>query len=130
MGWISIEELYKYTTAKYTYNIIHSEDNHYFKEYLLANRNDQKRLSNKLGPHKTSIGRSNYTFYTYLYQSIDIYNNIPDNITRMTRPSLFKIWTKKFMKNNKINIPVNKLNPLNQINDPPYLEFPVGNLCE
>ena len=95
LGWMDIENLYKFAISKYTYRIIHSNQDHMFKSYLLSNRSDQKRMADKLGPHKISIGRSNATFPTYLYQAIDIYNKLPDNLTQMSQNSLFKIWLKK-----------------------------------
>ena len=97
---------------------------------MLYNRNDQKRQANKLGPHKPTIGRSHYTNNTYLYKAIEAYNRLPDKITRMNRFSLFKVWTKKYTKNNEIDIPENKLNPLNCTPDINYFLLPKDNNCE
>ena len=123
MGWMNVEKLNKFVIQKYTYRMINNDQEHYFRNYLLQNRNDQKRMACKLGPHKPQIGRSHFTQNTYLYRAIDIYNQLPDLITRMTRFSLFKLWLKKLNKNTRLEIPENQLNPINCIQDLDYLQI-------
>ena len=120
LNWMSLSELHSFTAAKYAHKIINSDSKHWFKEYLLANRSSRNRSAMKIGPHKVDIGRNNITQLTFLYSIVNIYNRIPDTITRFHQHSLFKLWLKKWHRNSDISIPINSHNPINMTEDPAY----------
>ena len=47
LNWMTVQELYNYTIIKYTHRTINTENEHFFKYYLLDNRTDRSRMSMK-----------------------------------------------------------------------------------
>ena len=131
MNWKNTNDLYEFSLIKYTHKIIMNENNpHNFRYYLLEGRNDLKRKSYKIGPHKPIIGRSQYTQSSYFYSTVNIYNKLPDNLTQIKKPSLFKSWLKKYFNDKNIQIPNNMMNPENIVEDPEsYFSYDTTSNC-
>lgn len=94
LNWLNMNVLYKYNSIKYIHNIIHSDSDHLIKHYLLANRSDINRNVNKIGPHKIEIGRNTITQSTLLYFAVSNYISMPDILSKIFRPRLFRQWLK------------------------------------
>ena len=129
LKWLNMDDLYKYTSIKYVHKTIHSDTDHFLKQYLLANRSDKNREAHKIGPHKPEIGRSNITQQTLLYSAVSNFNSLPDSLTKFTRPEIFKRWLKRWLIDKNIKIPVNQCNPINTILDPDYLYYDQHMMC-
>ena len=118
MKWLTLKEMYETSTQKYTHRIIHGSDNHFFKNYLLSNRNARNEYEEKLGPHKPYIGLSVHTQNTYLYQIITSYNKLPKEITMIRDPKIFKKWLKKFYLDKNIILKTRENpNPISYMED-------------
>lgn len=96
MKWLNIENGYKISISKYIHKIINGKEEHIFKNYMTENRSRKNQKQLKLGPHKPEIGKSHYTQKTFLYQAIDICNNLPKNITLIRENNIFKKWIKRY----------------------------------
>ena len=104
MKWLNAEKSYENATQNYIYKMINSDNDHYFKEYLTQNRNIRNRSQNKLGHHDPIMGQSTFTQKSFLYRSINLYNNLPKNLTLIKTQPNFKKWLKKYNIDNKIKI--------------------------
>ena len=130
LKWFNMSDLYKYNSIKYIHKTIHSDSDHFIKQYLLSNRNDRNRKVNKLGPHKAEIGRNYITQNTILYSAVSTFNSLPDRLTRITRHKMFRRWLKRWIVNKNVDIPINQFNPENLISDPDFLFFDNNLICE
>lgn len=118
MKWLTLKEMYETSTQKYTHRIIHGSENHFFKNYLLSNRNARNEYEEKLGPHKPYIGLSVHTQNTYLYQIITSYNKLPKEITMIRDPKIFKKWLKKYYLDKNIILKTRENpNPISYMED-------------
>ena len=124
-----MSDLYKYNSIKYIHKTIHSDSDHFIKQYLLSNRNDRNRKVNKLGPHKAEIGRNYITQNTILYSAVSTFNSLPDSLTKITRHKMFRRWLKRWIVNKNVDIPINQFNPENLISDPDFLFFDKNLIC-
>ena len=120
MNWLNIEQLVKFYTAKFTHRIIYTQFPIQFAQKMgveslvsenevpqnnplvLQNRN-RSRAANKPGPYPVNIVRT-YTSHmsqtSFIYRSFQIYNEIPDLITKIKKKNLFKKWYKRYLINN------------------------------
>ncbi len=83
LKWLKIEQLYKMSISKMTHKIINGMDDSYFKNYLISSRNIRNFENNKIGKHSPTMGFSIHTQQTFLYQIIQTYNRLPNELTKM-----------------------------------------------
>ena len=117
MGWLSIKQNLQNETAKTTHKIINNQEPEHmaFKmnmKFKNPNQPNTRMSGNgKLGNKPTSLGktktsRNHYRNYAYL-----VYQSIPEELTNIKTPYLFKRWYKRYLNNPK-NLPSShKLKP-------------------
>ena len=123
MKWFNMEQNYLNTTQNSIYKIINSQNEHYFKNELTKNRTIRYFTQNKVGHHDQAIGRTTQSQKSFLYTAVNIYNKLPQNLTLIRNPVIFKKWLKKYNFNNKIklreqndNILINEVQIINDQN--------------
>ena len=57
---------------------------------MLTNRSVKYEAQNKIRPHKPEIGKHTQDQKTFLYKSVNLYNNLPRELTLMSMIKLFK----------------------------------------
>ena len=103
MKWLKIEKMYENQLQNFIYKIMNSENQHYFNYYMKKkNRSIRIKAQNKVGHHDGIMGQSIYSQQSILYQSVQIYNKLPKELTLIKKQHLFKKWVKRFNLNNNI----------------------------
>ena len=102
--WLTTQKNYENSSQNIIYKIITSEEDHYFKDYLLKSRSIRNKSQNKVGTHDQIMGQSIFTQKSFLYTSIELYNNLPKNLTLIKQQNLFKKWVKLYNLNNNIKL--------------------------
>ena len=54
------------------------------------------KTENKLAPRANNIGNNYESKHTFLYRIIEVYNNLPRELTLLRSSHLFKIWLNKY----------------------------------
>ena len=72
---------------------------------MLTNRSVKYEAQNKIGPHKPEIGKHTQDQKTFLYKSVNLYNNLPRELTLMPNIKLFKKWLKMYYLRKEIVVP-------------------------
>ena len=104
MKWFDIEKCHENAVQNYTYKMINSSNNHYFKTYLTTNRSIRIEAQNKVRHHDIEMGQTAIMQRTYLYRAVNTYNKLPRNLTLIKNPNMFKKWLKKYNLNNNIKL--------------------------
>ena len=108
MNWTNFKNMHEMSIIKMTHKFINSEDENYYKKYLIENRGIRAQHQNKTGPHIKQFGTKEIEQKTFLYKSKNLYKNIPKELTLMKNSQTFKKWLKKYYKNKNIAIPSKK----------------------
>ena len=96
--------MYENATQNTIFKIIHSENEHHFKSYLLKNRSIRIKAQYKVGHHDQTMGHSHFTQKSFLYNTVRIYNKLPKNLTLIKEKHIFKKWIKKYNLDNNIKL--------------------------
>ena len=75
------------------------------KKYKVTTLKDTRQTGkNKIGNMPKQIGKTKTTQYHYRVSAYKIYNEVPDELTEMNDPKLFKRWVNRFLVNPR-NLP-------------------------
>ena len=104
MKWLNTDKSYKNAVQNTVFKIIHNEDEHYFKHYIMNNRNVRTASQNKVGQIEPNIGHSQSIQKTFLFNNINIYNNLPKELMLIKHHHIFKKWLKRYNLNKKTKL--------------------------
>ena len=104
MGWMSVENNLILANAKMTHRIIHQNIPEIISQRIKSNFPDPNfSTSNsgegKIGPRPAKVGRTKITKTHYRSNAYRVYAMLPEVITEIKKPHLFKKWTTRFLKN-------------------------------
>ena len=117
MGWLSIHQILKNETAKTTHKIINNQQPEHMA-YKMNTKfknpqhpNTRQNGQGKLGNKPTTLGRTKTTTNHFRNFAYKVYTTIPEELTDIKTPFLFKRWYKRYLLNNR-NLPsTHKLRP-------------------
>lgn len=108
LKWLNFDQMHSISIQKSVYKFINPEDKeniHTFTDYMLTNRSVKYEAQNKIRPHKPEIGKHTQDQKTFLYKSVNLYNNLPRELTLMPNIKLFKKWLKMYYLRKEIVVP-------------------------
>ena len=125
LNWMNYENLHEYSLVKYTHKLIHSNQDHMFKDRLIHNRRGRNLDQDKLGPYDPNIGM-NKLGETYLYKAVGYYNKLPKEITMIEETHRFKKVLKKHFLKEKYEV---MTKPRNQEITQPFI-IEMDEICD
>jgi hypothetical protein len=111
-GWLKINLLIQLTSSKLTHKILNGEGPELLTEMMKPTTNPNIRqtranMPGKLGNKPNSLGRTNYTKYTYRNLAYTHYSSIPSELTDIISSVNYKKRIKRYLTNND-DLPIHR----------------------
>ena len=95
IGWIEIDKMYEKTIAKLAHKIMNTKRPEFFYQHFTKDRTIRIIEQNKIAHYPPNFGLKKHERNLFRFRIVNVYNQIPNKLTKMKNYQTFKKWLKK-----------------------------------